>query len=139
MKAQPLPPLSPPRGAGGEARDEPPLVGERRWTGARSWTCLRSSRRGARSAASAPLPGEDDADYTPEAVRDCRAGIESGLSDIFTAGLVRPDAIQAAFEGLGFRLLAAREVDGLLIASSALTERHRSWIDERPCPVVPSA
>ncbi len=33
-------------------------------------------------------------------------------------------------------LLAARQVDGLLIASSALTERHRSWIDERPCPVV---
>jgi DNA-binding LacI/PurR family transcriptional regulator len=33
-------------------------------------------------------------------------------------------------------LLAEREVDGLLIASSALTERHRSWIDERPCPVV---
>jgi DNA-binding LacI/PurR family transcriptional regulator len=27
-------------------------------------------------------------------------------------------------------------VDGLLIASSALTERHRDWIDERPCPVV---
>jgi DNA-binding LacI/PurR family transcriptional regulator len=33
-------------------------------------------------------------------------------------------------------LLAERQVDGLLLASSALTERHRSWIDERPCPVV---
>jgi DNA-binding LacI/PurR family transcriptional regulator len=33
-------------------------------------------------------------------------------------------------------LLAERQVDGLLIASSALTERHRSWMDERPCPVV---
>ncbi len=33
-------------------------------------------------------------------------------------------------------LLAERQVDGLLIASSALTERHRSWMEERPCPVV---
>ncbi len=33
-------------------------------------------------------------------------------------------------------LLAERQVDGLLLASAALTERHRSWIDERPCPVV---
>lgn len=33
-------------------------------------------------------------------------------------------------------LLAERQVDGLLIASSALTERHHRWIDERPCPVV---
>ena len=33
-------------------------------------------------------------------------------------------------------LLAGRQVDGLLIASTALTEHHRSWIDERPCPVV---
>jgi DNA-binding LacI/PurR family transcriptional regulator len=33
-------------------------------------------------------------------------------------------------------LLAERQVDGLLIASSALTERHHRWIKERPCPVV---
>lgn len=33
-------------------------------------------------------------------------------------------------------VLAERQVDGLLIASSALTDRHRRWIDERPCPVV---
>ena len=33
-------------------------------------------------------------------------------------------------------LLAGREVDGLLIASAALTEHHRSWIDDRPCPMV---
>lgn len=33
-------------------------------------------------------------------------------------------------------LLAVREVDGLLIASAALTERHHTWLDERPCPVV---
>ncbi len=32
--------------------------------------------------------------------------------------------------------LATRQVDGLLIASSALTERHRAWIEESPCPVV---
>jgi DNA-binding LacI/PurR family transcriptional regulator len=33
-------------------------------------------------------------------------------------------------------VLAERQVDGLLIASAALTKRHRDWIDERPCPVV---
>lgn len=33
-------------------------------------------------------------------------------------------------------LLAGRDVDGLLIASAAITEHHHSWIDDRPCPVV---
>ncbi len=47
-----------------------------------------------------------------------------------TAGETRLVKIQS------LELLAERQVDGLLIASSALTERHRSWIDERPCPVV---
>jgi len=32
--------------------------------------------------------------------------------------------------------LAEHQVDGLLLASSALTDRHRAWIADRPCPVV---
>lgn len=42
----------------------------------------------------------------------------------------------ASREIQSLEVLAGRQVDGLLIASSALTERHRSWIDDRPCPVV---
>jgi DNA-binding LacI/PurR family transcriptional regulator len=33
-------------------------------------------------------------------------------------------------------VLAGRQVDGLLIASTALSERHHDWIAERPCPLV---
>ncbi len=33
-------------------------------------------------------------------------------------------------------VLAGRQVDGMVIASTAITERHRTWIEERPCPVV---
>jgi DNA-binding LacI/PurR family transcriptional regulator len=44
--------------------------------------------------------------------------------------------LDASREIQSLEVLAGRQVDGLLIASSALTERHRSWIDDRPCPVV---
>jgi LacI family transcriptional regulator, galactose operon repressor len=70
--------------------------------------------------------------YFPQiirAVEDAARG--HGYSVVLADG--RRDADR---EIQSLELLAAREVDGLLIASSALTERHRTWIDERPCPVV---
>lgn len=54
-----------------------------------------------------------------------------GYSVILADGRRDPDREIASLE-----VLARRQVDGLLLASSALTDRHRRWIDERPCPVA---
>jgi DNA-binding LacI/PurR family transcriptional regulator len=70
--------------------------------------------------------------YFPQVIRAVEdAARMRGYSVVLADGRRDPDREIQSLE-----LLAAREVDGLLIASSALTERHRSWIDERPCPVV---
>ena len=42
----------------------------------------------------------------------------------------------AAREIQSLELLARREVDGLLVASAVVTERHLDWIADRPCPLV---
>ncbi len=70
--------------------------------------------------------------YFPQIIRAVEDAARShGYSVVLADGRRDPDREIQSLE-----LLAAREVDGLLIASSALTERHRTWIDERPCPVV---
>jgi len=70
--------------------------------------------------------------YFPQIVRAVEdAARERDYSVILADGRHDPDREIQALE-----VLAERQVDGLLIASSALTDRHHSWIDERPCPVV---
>ncbi len=70
--------------------------------------------------------------YFPQIIRAVEdAARARGYSVVLADGRRDPEREIQSLE-----LLAAREVDGLLIASSALTARHRSWIDERPCPVV---
>ena len=70
--------------------------------------------------------------YFPQVIRAVEdAARARGYSVVLADGRRDPEREIQSLE-----LLAEREVDGLLIASSALTERHRSWIDERPCPVV---
>ena len=70
--------------------------------------------------------------YFPQVIRAVEdAARARGYSVVLADGRRDPEREIQSLE-----LLAAREVDGLLIASSALTARHRSWIDERPCPVV---
>lgn len=70
--------------------------------------------------------------YFPQLIRAVEdAARARGYSVVLADGRRDPEREIQSLE-----LLAAREVDGLLIASSALTVRHRSWIDERPCPVV---
>lgn len=70
--------------------------------------------------------------YFPQLVRAVEdAARERGYSVILANG-----KRDVAREIQSLELLAGRQVDGLLIASAALTEHHRSWIDERPCPVV---
>jgi DNA-binding LacI/PurR family transcriptional regulator len=70
--------------------------------------------------------------YFPQVIRAVEdSARERGYSVVLADG--RRDQ---AREIQSLENLATREVDGLLIASSALTERHRSWIEESPCPVV---
>lgn len=56
-----------------------------------------------------PLKGEYD--YSQDAVRQRRAGLEDGLREVLAPGLHDPEAITEAFGGLGFRALAVREVE----------------------------
>ncbi|MGD8486441.1 MAG: LacI family DNA-binding transcriptional regulator [Chloroflexota bacterium] len=70
--------------------------------------------------------------YFPQLVRSVEdAARARGYSVVLADGRRDPDREIQSLE-----LLAERQVDGLLIASSALTERHRDWIEDRPCPVV---
>lgn len=55
-----------------------------------------------------PLPGEDEYEYSPEAVRSRREGIRSSVREIFSRALHETAEIEAAFAGIGFRLLAHR-------------------------------
>jgi len=63
------------------------------------------------------------------AVEDAARG--HGYAVVLADGRREPEREIRSLENL-----AERQVDGLLIASSALTERHRAWIAERPSPVV---
>lgn len=55
-----------------------------------------------------PLPGKDEYEYSPEAVRSRREGIRSSVREIFSRALHETAEIEAAFAGIGFRLLAHR-------------------------------
>jgi molecular chaperone Hsp33 len=55
-----------------------------------------------------PLPGKDEYEYSPEAVRARREGIRSAVRDIFARALHEPSEIASAFAAIGFRLLAHR-------------------------------
>jgi molecular chaperone Hsp33 len=55
-----------------------------------------------------PLPGKDEYEYSPEAVRSRREGIRSSVRDIFSRALHEKTEIDVAFAGIGFRLLAHR-------------------------------
>ena len=70
--------------------------------------------------------------YFPQVIRAVEdAARDRGYSVVLTDGRRSPER-----EFRSLEVLAEREVDGLLIASSALTGRHQRWIEERPCPVV---
>ncbi|MFV2061922.1 MAG: LacI family DNA-binding transcriptional regulator [Chloroflexota bacterium] len=70
--------------------------------------------------------------YFPQVIRAVEdAARDRGYSVVLTDGRRDPEREIRSLE-----VLAQRGVDGLIIASSALTERHRHWIEERPCPVV---
>ena len=70
--------------------------------------------------------------YFPQIVRAVEdAALEHGYSVLLADGRRDPDR---EIESLD--LLGEREVDGLIIASSELTVRHRDRIREVPCPVV---
>ena len=70
--------------------------------------------------------------YFPQVVRAVEDAARSrGFSVVLADGRRDPERELQSLE-----ILAERQVDGLLIASSAITRRHRSWIKERPCPVV---
>ena len=70
--------------------------------------------------------------YFPQIIRAVEdAARAKGYAVVLADGRREPDREIRSLE-----TLAERQVDGLLIASSALTERHRAWIMERPCPVV---
>jgi molecular chaperone Hsp33 len=55
-----------------------------------------------------PLPGKDEYEYSPEAVRERRRGIRSSVREIFARALHEEAEIEAAFARIGFRLLAHR-------------------------------
>lgn len=55
-----------------------------------------------------PLPGKDEYEYSPEAVRSRREGIRNSVREIFSRALHETAEIDAAFAGIGFRLLAHR-------------------------------
>jgi molecular chaperone Hsp33 len=55
-----------------------------------------------------PLPGKDEYEYSPEAVRSRREGIRSAVREIFSRALHETEEIEAAYAGIGFRLLAHR-------------------------------
>jgi LacI family transcriptional regulator, repressor for deo operon, udp, cdd, tsx, nupC, and nupG len=70
--------------------------------------------------------------YFPQVVRAVEdAAREHGYSVLLADG--RRDQ---AREVESLEILAERRVDGLLVASSALTAHHRRWLAESPCPVV---
>ena len=70
--------------------------------------------------------------FFPQIIRAVEdAARARGYAVVLADGRREPDREIASLE-----TLAERQVDGLLIASSALTERHHAWIIERPSPVV---
>ncbi|CAN5795891.1 LacI family DNA-binding transcriptional regulator [soil metagenome] len=70
--------------------------------------------------------------YFPQVVRAVEdAARERGYSVLLADG--RRD-LSREVESL--EILSERRVDGILVASSALTAHHRRWLAESPCPVV---
>jgi molecular chaperone Hsp33 len=57
-----------------------------------------------------PIASKDEYDYSQRAVIARREGIEGEADRIFSQALHEPDAVQAAFAEIGFRLLASRPV-----------------------------
>jgi redox-regulated HSP33 family molecular chaperone len=57
-----------------------------------------------------PLPGKDEYEFSPQAVRSRREKIRGSVSEIFARGLSRREEIGASFGGIGFRLLADRPI-----------------------------
>lgn len=75
-------------------------------------TLSRTSDQSAMLHQLPPMPSEDatDDDFTQEAARARDAGLREGLTALLDRGLTDPEAIRDGFAGLGFRLLASREV-----------------------------
>jgi molecular chaperone Hsp33 len=55
-----------------------------------------------------PMPGREDYEFSPEAVRSRREGIRSAVSDIFARAMHENEEIVSAFAEIDFRLLAHR-------------------------------
>ena len=56
-------------------------------------------------------PLKDEYDYSQDAVRRRRTGLEDGLRRVLATGLHEPGSIEMAFRDLGFRALAVRDVE----------------------------
>lgn len=70
--------------------------------------------------------------FFPQLVRAVEDGAhERGFAVILADGRRDPDREIQSLE-----VLARRQVDGLIIASSAITERHASWFEDARAPVV---
>lgn len=57
-----------------------------------------------------PLSGKEDYEYSIEAARQRRSGIEQSLDRIFEQALHDDESIEHAFAGIGFRLLGKRRI-----------------------------
>jgi len=57
-----------------------------------------------------PLPGKDEYEFSPEAVRARREKIRESIRAIFARALGRAREIEKAFAGIGFRVLAHRPI-----------------------------
>ena len=57
-----------------------------------------------------PMPGEDDPDYTVDAVRELRDRMHPELLAVFERGLTGGAAVREAFSELGWREIASRPV-----------------------------
>ncbi|MFQ5717911.1 MAG: Hsp33 family molecular chaperone HslO [Acidobacteriota bacterium] len=64
-----------------------------------------------------PLPRQHEYVYSIEAVRARQAEIQEQMDLIFARALQAPDEIETAFDAIGFRLLAGREVAFLCACS----------------------
>ena len=57
-----------------------------------------------------PLPGKDEYEFSPQAVRSRLEKIRGSVRDIFARALSRGQEIDEAFADIGFRLLAHRPI-----------------------------
>lgn len=70
--------------------------------------------------------------FFPQLVR----AVEDGARELGYAVILADGRRDPEREIQSLEVLVGRQVDGLIIASSAITERHASWFEDARCPVV---